>query len=150
MLTVWLDLYLAWWEGNSQRPGLRILPHTSGQQEARTHKANAGKSWYPPLVRRSLEENSVHSVVVHFNASGRTMMVVIRPDEKPQKSSVSWHSHYSRPPSHPLSVYTTSLADLLLFPSLSNSYFDCPSWFTPMLVRSLILDCLHDSDLEFP
>lgn len=124
MLIVWLDLYLAWWEGHRQWPGLRILPHIlPGQQQARIHKTNTQKSLCPPLAKKSLEENSVYTVV-HFNTSRRTMMVVMASDEKPQKSSVSWHSHYSRLPSHLISVYTTYLADLLRFPSPSNSYLD--------------------------
>lgn len=125
MLIVWLDLCLAWWEGHRQWPGLRILPHIlPGQQQAKIHKTNTQKSLYPPLAKKSLEEKSVYTVV-HFNTSRRTMMVVMASDEKPQESSVSWCSHYSRLPSHLISVYTTYLADLLRFPSPSNSYLDC-------------------------
>lgn len=125
MLIVWLDLCLAWWEGHRQWPGLRILPHIlPGQQQAKIHKTNTQKSLYPPLAKKSLEENSVYTVV-HFNTSRRTMMVVMASGEKPQESSVSWRSHYSRLPSHLISVYTTYLADLLRFPSPSNSYLDC-------------------------
>jgi len=124
MLIVWLDLCLAWWEGHRQWPGLRILPHIlPGQQQAKIHKTNTQKSLYPPLAKKSLEENSVYTVV-HFNTSRRTMMVVMASDEKPQESSVSWCSHYSRLPSHPISAYTTYLAHLRS-PSPSNSYLDC-------------------------
>lgn len=125
MLIVWLDLCLAWWEGHRQWPGLRILPHIlPGQQQAKIHKTNTQKSLYSPLAKKSLEEKSVYTVV-HFNTSRRTMMVVMASDEKPQESSVSWCSHYSRLPSQLISVYTTNLADLLRFPSPSNSYLDC-------------------------
>lgn len=125
MLIVWLDLCLAWWEGHRQWPGLRILPHIlPGQQQAKIHKTNTQKSLYPPLAKKSLEEKSVYTVV-HFNTSRRTMMVVMASGEKPQESSVSWCSHYSRLPSQLISVYTTNLADLLRFPSPSNSYLDC-------------------------
>lgn len=124
MLIVWLDLCLAWWEGHRQWPGLRILPHIlPGQQQAKIHKTNTQKSLYSPLAKKSLEENSVYTVV-HFNTSRRTMMVVMASDEKPQESSVSWCSHYSRLPSHPISAYTTYLAHLRS-PSPSNSYLDC-------------------------
>lgn len=124
MLIVWLDLCLAWWEGHRQWPGLRILPHIlPGQQQAKIHKTNTQKSLYPPLAKKSLEEKSVYTVV-HFNTSRRTMMVVMASDEKPQESSVSWCSHYSRLPSHPISAYTTYLAHLRS-PSPSNSYLDC-------------------------
>lgn len=124
MLIVWLDLCLAWWEGHRQWPGLRILPHIlPGQQQAKIHKTNTQKSLYPPLAKKSLEENSVYTVV-HFNTSRRTMMVVMASGEKPQESSVSWCSHYSRLPSHPISAYTTYLAHLRS-PSPSNSYLDC-------------------------
>lgn len=124
MLIVWLDLCLAWWEGHRQWPGLRILPHIlPGQQQAKIHKTNTQKSLYPPLAKKSLEEKSVYTVV-HFNTSRRTMMVVMASGEKPQESSVSWCSHYSRLPSHPISAYTTYLAHLR-FPSPSNSYLDC-------------------------
>lgn len=125
MLIVWLDLCLAWWEGHRQWPGLRILPHIlPGQQQAKIHKTNTQKSLYSPLAKKSLEENNVYTVV-HFNTSRRTMMVVMASGEKPQESSVSWCSHYSRLPSQLISVYTTNLADLLRFPSPSNSYLDC-------------------------
>lgn len=124
MLIVWLDLCLAWWEGHRQWPGLRILPHIlPGQQQAKIHKTNTQKSLYSPLAKKSLEEKSVYTVV-HFNTSRRTMMVVMASDEKPQESSVSWCSHYSRLPSHPISAYTTYLAHLRS-PSPSNSYLDC-------------------------
>lgn len=124
MLIVWLDLCLAWWEGHRQWPGLRILPHIlPGQQQAKIHKTNTQKSLYPPLAKKSLEEKSVYTVV-HFNTSRRTTMVVMASDEKPQESSVSWCSHYSRLPSHPISAYTTYLAHLRS-PSPSNSYLDC-------------------------
>lgn len=124
MLIVWLDLCLAWWEGHRQWPGLRILPHIlPGQQQAKIHKTNTQKSLYPPLAKKSLEEKSVYTVV-HFNTSRRTMMVVMASGEKPQESSVSWCSHYSRLPSHPISAYTTYLAHLRS-PSPSNSYLDC-------------------------
>ena len=152
MLIVCLDLYLAWWEGHSQWPGLRILPHIlPGQKQARIHKTNTQKSWYPSLpkkVWKKIVSTLLLSILMlpeepwwwswHLMKNHRSHLypgIVITPDFLPTPSLCTQPISLISFDSHLPQIHT------LIVP------LDC---FSKLWIRNLNLDCLHDSDLEFP